>query len=230
MRAEQVELPVAVRTEIGTAASRRLRAQGLIPAVVYGQGREPVVIAVNAATFAKAVPATGWYSTLISLEIEGEGGGESPTVMVKEVQRDLVRRQIISIDFRRVSLREAVETQVPIRHTGESPGVKLGGILDQVTHEVMVQCLPTDMPDHLEVDISGLEIADSVRVRDLTVPAGVKVLAAEDDVVIVIAPPLREEEITPAVEEEEGALVEEVAEPEVVGETEPEAEERQQRE
>jgi large subunit ribosomal protein L25 len=230
MRAEQVELPVAVRTEIGTAASRRLRAQGLIPAVVYGQGREPVVIAVNAATFAKAVPATGWYSTLISLEIEGEGGGESPTVMVKEVQRDLVRRQIISIDFRRVSLREAVETQVPIRHRGESPGVKLGGILDQVTHEVMVQCLPTDMPDHLEVDISGLEIADSVRVRDLTVPAGVKVLAAEDDVVIVIAPPLREEEITPAVEEEEGALVEEVAEPEVVGETEPEAEERQQRE
>ncbi len=224
MRAEQVAVPATVRTEIGTRASRRLRARGLIPAVVYGPGKEPVAVAVSAAAFTKAVPAAGWYSTLISLNIEGADDGESATVMVKEVQHDLVRRKIISIDFRRVSLRETVQAQVPIRHVGESPGVKLGGILDQVTHEAMVECLPTDMPDHLEVDISALEIGDSVRVRDLMVPDGVKVLAAEDDVVIVIAPPLREEEVAAPVEEEEGALVEEVAEPEVISESQPESE------
>lgn len=227
MRAEQVEIPARVRTAIGTRASRRLRAQGHIPAVVYGGGQEPVVVSVDEATFAKAIPASGWYSTLIDLKIEGaDGGDERPTVMIKEVQHDLVHRQVVSIDFRRISLEETIQTHVPIRHVGESPGVKLGGILDQVTHEVMVECLPTDMPDHLEVDVSGLEIGDSVRVKDLMVPPGVEVAAAEEDVVIVIAPPLREEEVAP-VTEEEGALVEEVAEPEVISELQPGSEEQQ---
>jgi large subunit ribosomal protein L25 len=137
-----------------------------------------------------------------------------------------VRRKVISIDFRRVSLQETIQTHVAIRPIGESPGVKLGGILDHVTHEVMVECLPTDMPDHLEVDISGLEIGDSVRVKDLVVPQGVKVLAAEEDAVVVIAPPLREEEVAPVIEEEEGALVEEVPEPEVISGAEAESEEQ----
>ncbi len=227
MRAEQVEIPARVRTAVGTKASRRLRAQGQIPAVVYGGGRQPVAVSVEEAAFAKALPASGWYSTLIDLRIEdADGGDEKPTVMIKEVQHDLVRRQVVSIDFRRISLQETVQTHVPIRHVGESPGVKLGGFLDQVTHEVMVECLATDMPDHLEVDVSGLGIGDSVRVKDLVVPPGVAVVASEEDVVIVIAPPLREEEVAPV--PEEGALVEELAEPEVISELQPESEEQQE--
>ncbi len=228
MRAEQAQVPASFRGEVGTRASRRLRSRGLIPGVVYGRGEKPVAISVNEATFNKAVPAAGWYSTLIALNIQQADGDETTTVMVKEVQHDLVRRRIVSIDFQRISLEEAIRTHVPVRHVGDSPGVKVGGILDQVTHEVVVECLPTDMPDHLEVDVSALQIGDSVRVRDLLVPAGVKVLAAEDDVVIVISPPLREEEVTPVVEAVEGALVEELAEPEVVGEAQSRSEETRQ--
>lgn len=217
MRAEQVEIPVTVRAEVGKIANRRLRAQGLVPAVVYGRGAEPIAVSVDEETFSRSVTPTARYSTVISLSIEGaQADQDSATVMVKDLQHDLISQRIVSIDFQRISLQETVQTRVPIRHVGESPGVKLGGIIDQVMHEIAVECLPTDIPDHVDVDISALEIADSVRVRDVSVPAGVTAMAPEDDVVIVIAPPVREEEIAPELPEE-GALVEETAEPEVIG-------------
>jgi len=217
MPAEQVEIPVAVRDVVSKSATRRLRSGGRIPAVVYGRGVEPIPISVDAREFGRALPAAAWYSTLISLRLEGAEGEDQPTVMIKEVQHDLVDRRVVSIDFRRVSLQETVQTHVSIRVIGESTGVKAGGVLDQVIHEVMVECLPTEMPDRLEGDISALGIGDSARVRDLVVPSGVTVMAAEDEVVVHVTPPLREEEIAPEAPEE-GALVEEVVEPEVVGE------------
>jgi large subunit ribosomal protein L25 len=218
MRSEQVEIPVSVRTEVGKIAAKHIRARGHIPAVVYGRGVEPIPVSVDEATFARAVSPAAWYSTLINLKIEGDDGPDTATVMIKELQRDLVKQQVVSIDFRRVSLMETIQTHVSVRHIGESPGVKAGGIIDQVTHEVLIECLPTDIPEHLEVDISELGIGDSVRVKDLAdVPDNVKILTPNDDAVIVIAPPLREEEVEPEVPEE-GALVEEMAEPELVGE------------
>ncbi len=217
MRAEQVEIPVTVRAEVGKTANRRLRARGRVPAVVYGRGADPIAVSVDEAVFSRSVPAAGRFSTLINLKIEGaEAEPESATVMIKDLHADLVDRRIVSIDFQRISLQETIRTRVPIRHFGESPGVKLGGIIDQVTHEIIVECLPTEMPDHLEVDISSLEIAGSVRVKDLIVPPGVSVMAQEDDVVVVIAAPVREEEVAPELPVE-GALVEESAEPDVIG-------------
>ncbi len=218
MRSEQVEISVIVRKEIGKTANRRLRIQGRIPAVVYGRGVEPLVVAVDAAAFASAMHPAHWYSSLITLKIEGNGGEENPTVMIAEIQREPVRQKVISLDFKRVSLKENIHTRVPLRHFGESPGVKRGGIVDQIMHEVVVECLPTDMPDHVEVNIGGLDIGDSVRVRDLILPPGVKVVAPEEEVLIVIAAPVRETAVvTPT---EAGALVEELAEPEVIGEEE----------
>ena len=220
MRSEQVEIPVVVRSEVGKIASRHLRLSGQIPAVLYGRGAEPIPLAVDRVVFAKALSPSAWYHTLVSLKVEGsEGGEDRPTVMIAEVQRDLIERRVISVDFRRISLSEKIHTHVPVRHVGESPGMKKGGILDQVTHELMVECLPTEMPDHLEVDITGLEIGGSVRVRDIVAVPGVRILAAEDDAVIVIAAPVRAEEVAPA-PAGEGALVEDVPLPEVVGESE----------
>jgi large subunit ribosomal protein L25 len=221
MRADQVEIPAVLRTQVGKIASRHLRAAGQIPAIVYGRGADPVPVAVDRAAFARALPPSAWYHTLINLNIEPRTSDipVATSVMIAEVQHDLVRRRVISIDFRRVSLSEKVHANVPVRHIGESPGQKMGGIIDQVMHQLMVECLPTDMPDHLEVDISGLEIGDSVRVRDVVAPSSVRVVAPEDEVVIVVAPPVRIEEPAP-VPAEEGALVEEVEQPEVVGEPE----------
>jgi large subunit ribosomal protein L25 len=102
--------------------------------------------------------------------------------------------------------------------------VKQGGILEQVTYEVNLECLPTDIPDHLEVDVSGLAIGDSIRVRELAMPPGVTMLTPGDEVLVVISPPVTEEEVAAAEAEEEGAVVEELAEPELVGEAEEEGE------
>ena len=223
MRVEQVELSVSMRSEVGKTAARRLRAAGKIPGVIYGRGEENVPIAVDGALFATSLPVSGWRSTVIQLHIEGAGEEDSlSTVMIKEVQRDLVQRRVLNVDFHRISLREAVRAQIPVIAVGESPGVKIGGILEHITHEVTVECMPADMPDRIDADISGTNIGSTVRVRDLTPPDGVRVIASEDDVLLVVAPPVRVEELEPVVEVEEGAVVEEGLEPEVVGEEETE--------
>jgi len=225
MRAEQVEISAAVRSEVGTRPARRMRAAGLIPAVVYGRGTPAQPIVVEAAAFSRALPESAWYSTLIRLRLEGSRASRgAENVMIREVQRDLIKRQILSVDFVRVSLRENIRTHVPVVHAGESPGVKHGGVLEHLLHEVEIECLPTAIPEHLEVDISGLEIGDSARVSDIQVPRGVKVLAPPDDVVIVIAPPVSAEELEAAAQAAAGAVVVETQEPEVIREREAEEE------
>ena len=221
MRVEQIELSVSMRSEVGKTAARRLRAAGKIPGVVYGRGEESVPIAVDGDLFATSLPASSWRSTVIQLRIEGAGEQESlSTVMIKDVQRDLVHRRLLNVDFHRISLAEAVRAEIPVVAVGESPGVKIGGILEHITHEVTVECMPADMPDRIEADISETDIGSSVRVRDLTLPDGVTVVADEEDVLLVVAPPVRAEELEPVAELEEGAVVEETPEPEVVGEEE----------
>jgi large subunit ribosomal protein L25 len=159
----------------------------------------------------------------MTLLIEGaEEGVSPPTVMIKEVQRNLAPRELISIDFRRTSMEERVHATVPVIHIGESPGVKHGGILEHIVREIPVECLPADIPDHLEADVAQLEIGESFRVRELAAPEGVTILAPEDEVVVLVAPPVTVEEVAPEAPPEEGAVVPEVEQPEVIGEGEPE--------
>lgn len=224
MRTKQHDIPVAVRTAVGKSAARRLRAQRKIPAVVYGRDMKATPIAVEEAVFSQAVPEAAWFSSLFQLRIEGlEEGDDSPSCMIKEVQQDLVRRQLLSIDFHQVSLQETVNAQVPVMHVGESPGVKQGGILEQLLHEVTVECLPTAMPERLQMDISSLEISDSARVGELELPEGVKLVTPAEDVVLLVAPPQAVEE-EPVAAEEMAEVIEEQPEPEVIGEKEPETE------
>jgi len=234
MRSKQTELTASVRTELGKGAAKRLRRAGRIPAVMYGRDIESQPLWVDAAQFARAIPERAWLSTLITLHIEGakeadsvptarRRAGEAPpySVMITEVQRDLARGRILSIDFHRISLQETVRAHVPILPIGQSPGVRQGGILEQIIHEVEVECLPADLPDHLEVSIAQLAIGDVVRVRDLPPPPGVKLIAAADETVLLVAPPVRVEEVAPAAAAE-AAVVTEAAEPEVIRQREAE--------
>jgi len=224
MRTKQHDIPATVRTAVGKSAARRLRAQRKIPAVVYGRDMKAVPIAVEEAVFSHAVPEAAWFSSLFQLRIEGlEEGDDSPSCMIKEVQQDLVRRQLLSIDFHQISLQETVNAQVPVMHVGESPGVKQGGILEQLLHEVTVECLPTAMPERLQMDISSLEISDSARVGELELPEGVKLVTPAEEVLLLVAPPQAVEE-EPAAAEEMAEVIEEQPEPEVIGEKEPETE------
>ncbi len=221
MRAKQVELVAAVRAETGKSAAKKLRARGRIPAVVYGRGMDPLAVTVDAAEFSRALPESAWRSTLINLKLADEEGKEraksAETVIIADVQRHPVRRDLLALDFHRVSLQETIRAHVSVIATGESPGVKLGGVLEHAMHEVEVECLPTALPDHLEADISNLEIGDTFRVKDLGEIPDVAILSDPEDLILVVAPPTKAAAVE-AESEEIGAVVTEAPEPEVIGE------------
>jgi len=209
---EQLMLNVKKRVGSGKSAARKLRGKGLVPAVLYGRGQSPLLLAVEEKAFLHSLRDVSYYSTLVRLNIEnGEVEGEAPTVMIKEVQRHPIRDRLLNIDFHRISLTERIAASVPLIHVGEAPGIRLGGILEHLVHEVPILCLPTDLPDHLEVDISKLEIGDALHISDIVAPPEVTITAPQDEVIIVLAPPVKAEEPIAAPAAEEAP-----AEPEVI--------------
>lgn len=193
-----------------------MRVAGVVPAVIYGRGvEENVEVAVQERAFVRAIPERAWYSTPVKLTVEGAAAeGFSPTVMIAEVQRDIVSGHLVSIDFHVVSAEETLRTQVPVVHVGDSPGVRRGGILEHLTHEVTVESKLADIPERLEVDISHLDIGERFRVSDLEAPEGVTILGAPGEVILLIAAPRVEAEAEAA----PTGVVEEVPQPKRIGE------------
>lgn len=201
---EQFVMEARKRDKHGTGAARAYRREGLVPAVVYGQSKEATSILVEARQLQALLRHHG---SLINLKIDGEAVDAGLGALLKETQRDPISRQVLSVDLQWVSLTEAVEVHVPVTLTGTAPGVaRDGGSLDQVMHEILVSCLPGDIPDHIEVDLSNLEIGHSIHVADLTPPAGVTIMSSAEDVIVTITRPVRAEELE--VHLEEGEAVE----------------------
>ena len=209
---ERTNISVALRTEIGKGAVRQLRAQGLIPAVLYGRGKETLVLSVEKSAIIPHLAKGAYHTHLFDLNVAGKPKGAAPiTVMIKEIQRNPISGKLLNIDFHAISLTEKVQAHVPVTFIGEPPGVKQGGILEKLHAEILVSCLPTAIPDHLEVDVSGMTIGDSVHARDLALAEGVELLTSPDEVIVVLAHQARAEEVVAPV-----AAEEEAAEPEVL--------------
>jgi large subunit ribosomal protein L25 len=188
-----------------------LRRQGQLPAVVYGKEVGNALIQVPLRQFQEIISKHPVGSTLINLEIAGSddnGENRSYLVMIREVQRDPIRHQLLHADFFQVSLSEEIETEIPVHLVGEAPGVKEGGVLQHMLREVTVSGLPTQLPEYIEADISGLGIGDELRVADLQVPPGVKILDEPDSIIVLVVPPVLEAEA-----EEEAAEEGEAATP-----------------
>ena len=168
---EAKTLSAKLRTaDFGSAGSRRLTRQGCIPAVVYGKNN-PLHVIINAREF--AAKRNGFSeSTLIALNVEGE---DTHRVFVKTYQEDLLKNVIRHIDFYEVTAGQAVRTHVRVELTGTPVGCKAGGVLDQVIHELEIECLPKDLPEVITADVSALDINDALRVDMLNIPAGIKV-------------------------------------------------------
>lgn len=204
---QRVALEVSVREESGKGPSRRLRANGTIPGVVYGYGVESLKVQVGALLLEKAIDAGS--NTL--LDLSGDAGLEGKLFLIKEMQRDPSTRSLLHCDFLSVDTRRVIHVAVPLRFAGKPAGVEMGGVLEPLLRELEVSCLPLAIPDAFEVDVSGLAIGDSLHVSDIATPEGVEVLAdASVNVVHVIAPrieeePEAEEEVPEAVPAEEGA-------------------------
>lgn len=182
------QLTVEKRTETGKSYARQLRRSGRIPAVVYGSGKAPVSLEVVVREMERALASAG---SLINLEL----GGANKTVIIKDILRDPVKGDLRHIDFHEVDLTKTLQISVPIRVVGEERRVSDGGVVTTLLWEVEVSCLPTDIPEAIEVDVGDLEIDDVINVEELKLPEGVEIMEeAGEPVVKVDLPDLAVEE------------------------------------
>lgn len=204
---ELVDLKVKLREEKGKSVSRKLRATGQIPAIFYGEKIKTVPLVVETKDFTAVVHTEAGANVLLNLKIEGLGKNE--TAIIKDIQRDPLKDSFLHVDFMKIALDEKITTTVPVTVVGESPGVKEGGVLQHGLWEIEVEALPADLPEKFEVDVSGLDIGDSLRVSDLLQPKGVEILSGVEETVVSVVPP--------TVVKEEEVVEEELVEPELVG-------------
>jgi large subunit ribosomal protein L25 len=206
-----IELNVERRTETGKGEARRARAKGRIPAVVYGAGKPTVPIHLERRALTDAFRAGAGENAIFLLKLGGSD--QSRHAMIRELSRDPVTREPLHIDFVRVLMDAKIRVNVPIEVVGIAKGVKTeGGILDFVTREVEVECLPGNIPAHLPLDVTELSIGDMLRVASLAAVEGVTILDDPDKVLVHVAHPTQEKE--PEVAAAEAAA--EPAEPEVL--------------
>jgi large subunit ribosomal protein L25 len=215
MATDRLTLKAKQRTEFGSRVSRRLRRSGLVPGVVYGSGEAARPFQVSARD-ARDVLVHG--GALFDVEIEGQG---TVPVVIKEQQRDPVRGELIHLDLHEVRLDEKIQADVAIEVLGteDAPGVKEGGVLEHVTHEITIEALPTEIPESIPADVSGMVIGDTLQLSALIAPEGVEFFLGEDQnpdeiTIATLSPPRVEEEPEPELEEEAELVGEEGEVPE----------------
>jgi large subunit ribosomal protein L25 len=206
-------LPVERREVAGSRAARRLRRAGNVPGVVYGGGEEPLAFQINARELRHVLAHAG---ALLELSIDG---GAGTPVVVKELTRHPVTGETIHIDMLRVRLDRAISATVVLDLVGadDAPGVKEGGVLEQVTRELTIEALPGDIPDVIEHDVSAVQIGDTITLEAITPPRGVTLTDDPETVVATVTPPRLQAEVEEEIEEEtervaEGATPEEAEE------------------
>jgi large subunit ribosomal protein L25 len=223
----ETKLQAEPRSDSGKGPARRLRASGRVPATLYGHGVDPTSIHVSAQDLLHVFHQGGGASVLVDLKLDGD---EHLTI-VRELQRDHIHNRFIHVDFMAVARDEKIVVNIELHEVGDSAGVKAGGVVEHHLREVEVRCLPVDVPERIEFNISRLRIGESVRVGDITPPDGVEILTDADTMVLAVVEPAvmdteldlgvageeapevaAAEEEAPVAEGEEGAEGEEAAE------------------
>ena len=204
------QLNATPRSDVGKGVARSLRREGKIPAVIYGHARTPQPLAIDQRELDRLLSHIAAESTVIELSFDGS----TSRTLIREIQRHPFKPQILHVDFQELVAGEKVTVDVPIVLVGVPEGVRAeGGVLDQTMRELSIHVDPANIPSHIDVDVSALNIGNSIHVSDLTLPEGVEVLDDEDSTICVVSAPRAVVEETPA----EEAVVEGVEEPEVIG-------------
>jgi large subunit ribosomal protein L25 len=201
MAGERIKIDVRPRTEFGSAASRRLRREGFVPGVLYGRS-DPASFVVAERELRRVLTGPGGLHAILDIAIDG---GSTQPAILKDYQQDPVKGKLLHIDLQEVRLDEAITASVVVSLVGaeDAPGVREGGVLSQISREISVSALPLEVPEHIDVDVSGMEIGGTLRLAEVPTFEGVTYLDDPDETVIAtITAPTREEE--PEVEEEEG--------------------------
>jgi len=208
MTKELVTLRARPRTRTGKSAARQLRREGVVPAVVYGHGDESKSLAIETHELERLLSRIHAATTVIELDVEG---GEAQQVLIREIQRHPFRSDVLHVDFFHIRADEVIRVSIPVHLDGHAKGVEAGGILQQIRHEIEVECLPGEIPEDFRVDVSALDIGDSIHIADIDT-GSITVLDDADLTVCSIVPPtiieVEEKEVVP--EEFEGLEGEEL--------------------
>ena len=206
MAGERIKLEVKQRESLGSRDSRRLRRDGYVPGVLYGRGMEPHAICVLERELRKALTGDSGLHTILDVMLDGEKSTH-PSIL-KDYQQDPMRGKLVHVDLQEVRLDQPIQATVVVEliRGDEAPGIKEGGVLSQVAREVTVEALPMEVPEHLDLDVSGMAIGDTLRLADLVAQDGVKYLDDPETVLATVTLPTRVEE--PEVEVAEGEEVE----------------------
>jgi large subunit ribosomal protein L25 len=193
MAGERIKLQVSPREQTGSREARRLRREGLVPGVLYGTGKEPHAISVPERELRKALTGGGGMHTILDVVLDG---GRSMPSILKDFQQDPLRGKLVHVDLLEVRLDQTITATVTVQLVGgeDAPGVREGGALSQVAREVTVEALPMEVPEHLELDVSGMEMGDTLRIADLDVQEGVTFLDDPETVLATVTMPTRVEE------------------------------------
>ena len=204
----ELKLKAETRPGGGKGEARKLRASGRVPGVLYGSGVDATPVAIDAKDLYHALHTSAGTNVLVGLVVDGK----EHLALPREIQRDHVRGRFLHVDFLAVRRDVQITVDVPVHVVGEAPGVKTGGVIEHHLWDVHVECLPADVPDSIDADISSLELGDALRIGDLALPQGVTVLTNPDALVLAVVTPqvLLVEEV--AVEEAEVAEGEAAAE------------------
>ncbi len=187
---EKVILKVETREESGKRSAKDLRNKKLIPAVVYKDGKDALKLQLVTADLVEILHTKAGENVIITLKIgDGDSKAKDKTVVIKEIQREPIKSQILHVDFNEISLTETLKVDVPLAAHGEPEGKKDGGTLEHVMWELEIECLPTNIPEKIEVDVSKLKIGEAVYVKNIVVPAGVKVLNDPELIAMIVKPP-----------------------------------------
>ena len=178
--AKKTSLKAAPRNRSGTGRLKQMRREGWVPSVIYGKGTENINLKVDAKTFAELLAHSSSENILVNLDIEGHG---TRLAFLQSVQHDSLSGITLHADFRAIDEKTAITAHIPTHLNGESPGVKAGGLIEQYIHAIEITCLPNDLPDTIEVDISNLQIGDSLHIGEIPYPTGVKPTQAAEVVV-----------------------------------------------
>ena len=212
--AKQVKLAAQIRSEVGRTAVKKIKSQGFVPAVIYAHNETPVSLQVGARDIDTLLSHAVGEHLLVDLEI---AGGTNRLAIIQEVQHHPVTQAVLHVDFHGVSANEEIESSIPVEPVGEAVGVKsFGGILEQLARAITISCLPQDLPEVINVDISAMKVGDSLHVKDIQLPAGVTAVDPDVTVFLVAEPNVAAEAPAAAA----------AAAPEVIKEKKPAAEEK----
>lgn len=210
---EEIILDAQLREDLGAGKVKALRQKGFIPAVVYKEGKQAQPIKVSNREFIKLLHQHRLENAVINLKVEDDKKSKLRPCLIKEIQYDPVRGNVIHVDFNEISLTKAIKVNVPVVAKGEAAGVKQeGGSLAHILWEIEVECLPKDLPQEIEVDVSRLKIGDAIHIKDIKLAPDIKVLNDPEAVVLHVIAPMKEEialEVTAAEEKQEPEVIRE---------------------